>query len=83
MSQSHPDYSKLAARITASNLQKLTPKTFSQAVEQMYKVRAGLGEVASGVVGNVPDVYGRLEGVSDLRWCFFGVTQGRAIGTQH
>jgi ribonucleotide reductase alpha subunit len=36
MSQKHPDFSRLAARISASNLQKNTPKTFSACVEQMF-----------------------------------------------
>ena len=36
MSQKHPDFSRLAARISASNLQKNAPKTFSACVEQMF-----------------------------------------------
>jgi len=47
MSQSHPDYSKLAARITASNLQKLTVKTFSECVEKMHKVTDKRGQNAA------------------------------------
>lgn len=33
----HPDYSKLAARILVSSLHKDTPKTFSNAMEELYK----------------------------------------------
>jgi ribonucleoside-diphosphate reductase alpha subunit len=36
MSQKHPDFSRLAARISASNLQKNAPNTFSACVEQMF-----------------------------------------------
>ena len=37
MSLTHPDYMTLAARIGISNLHKETPKTFSEAMEKLYK----------------------------------------------
>jgi ribonucleoside-diphosphate reductase alpha subunit len=36
MSQMHPDFSILAARISASNLQKNAPKTFSECAKALY-----------------------------------------------
>jgi len=33
----HPDYSVLAARISVSNLHKMTTKTFSEVIEKMHK----------------------------------------------
>lgn len=35
----HPDYGRLAARITASNMAKQTPATFSAAMEKIYAFR--------------------------------------------
>lgn len=32
----HPDYSKLAGRLTVSNLHKTTPKKFSQSIKELY-----------------------------------------------
>lgn len=37
MTTEHPDYALLAGRIEASNLQKLAPKTFSQAMKLAYE----------------------------------------------
>ncbi len=36
MTTSHPDYAKLAARISVSNLHKNTKKTFSEVMEDLY-----------------------------------------------
>ena len=36
MTTAHPDYAKLAARISVSNLHKNTKKTFSEVVEDLY-----------------------------------------------
>lgn len=37
----HPDYGLLAGRISASNLQKQCPKTFSECVEKLYNYKKG------------------------------------------
>ena len=37
MTTSHPDYAKLAARVSVSNLHKNTKKTFSEVVQDMYE----------------------------------------------
>jgi ribonucleoside-diphosphate reductase alpha subunit len=39
MSTKHPDYSKLAARISVSNLHKNTNKVFSEVIESMFKYK--------------------------------------------
>ncbi len=36
MTTTHPDYSKLAGRISVSSLHKSTPKKFSQAIKELY-----------------------------------------------
>ena len=36
MTTAHPDYAKLAARISVSNLHKNTKKTFSEVMEDLY-----------------------------------------------
>ena len=36
MTTSHPDYAKLAARISVSNLHKSTKKSFSETMEDLY-----------------------------------------------
>ena len=46
MSQSHPDFSILAARIAVSNLQKNTTENFSEAVEILYGVKDKAGRDA-------------------------------------
>lgn len=37
----HPDYGLLAGRISASNLQKQCPKTFTECVERLYNYKKG------------------------------------------
>jgi ribonucleoside-diphosphate reductase alpha subunit len=46
MSQTHPDYSRLAARIAATNLQKNSPTTFSECVEKLCSTMDSKGEAA-------------------------------------
>jgi ribonucleoside-diphosphate reductase alpha chain len=36
MTPTHPDYAKLAGRLSVSNLHKQTPKKFSQAIKELY-----------------------------------------------
>ena len=36
----HPDYSRLAARISVSNLHKMTEKTFSTVMDQLHRARS-------------------------------------------
>jgi ribonucleoside-diphosphate reductase alpha subunit len=56
MSQAHPDYSLLAARIAATNLQKNTSKTFSECVEKLYATVDSKGDSAPLVSKEVLEV---------------------------
>lgn len=42
MTTQHPDYSRLAARISVSNLHKMTEKSFSLTMENLHKCAAAL-----------------------------------------
>jgi len=46
MSQTHPDYSVLAARVAATNLQRNTAKSFSACIEELYGAIGTRGEAA-------------------------------------
>jgi ribonucleoside-diphosphate reductase alpha subunit len=56
MSQTHPDYSVLAARLAATNLQKAAAKTFSACIEELYKTVGSRGEPAALVSEELYDV---------------------------
>jgi ribonucleoside-diphosphate reductase alpha subunit len=56
MSQTHPDYSVLAARIAATNLQKNTSPTFSECVEKLYATVDSKGDAAPLVHEEVLEV---------------------------
>lgn len=58
MSQNHPDYSVLAARITVSNLHKLTKthSKFSETTELLYRYKDRQGRPASLIAKDVYDV---------------------------
>jgi ribonucleoside-diphosphate reductase alpha subunit len=56
MSQTHPDYSLLAARIAATNLQKKTSPTFSECVEKLYNTVGSKGDPAPLVSEEIYEV---------------------------
>jgi len=80
MSQKHPDFSRLAARISASNLQKNAPKTFSACVEQMFAtvdrrgVRAPLcsEEIYNVVMANKDRLDAAVKPERDMDFDYFG-----------
>eukprot|EP00400_MALV-I_sp_L67-5_P000416 gene416-1081_t len=55
MSQKHPDYSKLAARIAVSNLHKNSPDKFSEAIELCHNYHDKQGRPASLIAEDVYD----------------------------
>ena len=57
MTTAHPDYAKLAARISVSNLHKNTKKTFSEVMTDLYEyVNPRTGEKAPLLAGDVYQV---------------------------
>ena len=56
MSQTHPDYSILAARLAATNLQKNLPTTFSECVEKLCATVDSNGEAAPLVTEEILEV---------------------------
>ncbi|GGX03928.1 ribonucleoside-diphosphate reductase subunit alpha [Aquimarina muelleri] len=57
MTITHPDYAKLAARISVSNLHKNTKKTFSEVVTDLYEyVNSRTGKKAALIADDVYDV---------------------------
>lgn len=57
MSQTHPDYSNLAARIAVSNLHKQMPKQFSECIKDLYEyINPETGKAAPLVSQEVYDV---------------------------
>ncbi|WP_438711945.1 ribonucleoside-diphosphate reductase subunit alpha [Aquimarina muelleri] len=57
MTITHPDYAKLAARISISNLHKNTKKTFSEVVTDLYEyVNSRTGKKAALIADDVYDV---------------------------
>ncbi|MDT0647139.1 ribonucleoside-diphosphate reductase subunit alpha [Zunongwangia sp. F260] len=57
MTTSHPDYAKLAARISVSNLHKNTKKTFSEVMTDLYEyINPRTGEKAPLLADDVHDV---------------------------
>ena len=54
MTVAHPDYAKLAARISVSNLHKNTKKTFSEVITDLYEyVNPRTGKSASLIADDV------------------------------
>jgi ribonucleoside-diphosphate reductase alpha chain len=54
MTPTHPDYAKLAGRLSVSNLHKQTPKKFSQAIKELYSfVEPKTGKESSLIADDV------------------------------
>ena len=56
LSTKHPDYSMLAARISVSNLQKNTKKSFAETVKELYEYVYPLSPAArhTPIIGDRP-----------------------------
>eukprot|EP00959_Pyramimonas_sp_CCMP1952_P106563 2228095-Pyramimonas_sp.AAC.1 len=63
MSQRHPDFSTLAARIAVSNLHKNTASSFSETCRVLYEYRDAQGRSASLIAD---DVYTFIQDNSEL-----------------
>jgi ribonucleoside-diphosphate reductase alpha subunit len=80
MSQKHPDFSKLAARISASNLHKNAPKTFSACVEKMFATidKRGINtplcseDIYKVVMANKDRIDAAVKSERDMNFDFFG-----------
>jgi ribonucleoside-diphosphate reductase alpha subunit len=77
----YPDYNDLAARILISNLQKTTPKTMEEMIENMRTFRSKNGkpnirlrdEFIEVVKRAAPEIYRRIKDARDFKFTHFGV----------
>jgi ribonucleoside-diphosphate reductase alpha chain len=81
LTPTHPDYSILAARISITSLHKVTPKSFSQVIEQLYNYvdpKTGLkapliaDDVYEIVMQNAKDIDSQIIYDRDLDYDYFG-----------
>ena len=81
MTTTHPDYAKLAGRISVSNLHRTTPKKFSQCVKELYSfVEPKTGKESSlisdelyeFVMANKEVIDGAVDIDRDLDFDYFG-----------
>jgi ribonucleoside-diphosphate reductase alpha subunit len=69
----HPDYEILATRITASNIQKRTPKTFSEAIEKLFEAGLIDPNVRKFVSDNSELLNNSIDTKLDFSFGFFGI----------
>lgn len=74
-STQHPDYSKLAALICASQMHKITPDTFSEAIEMLYKNGDGFihEKVANLVKRRAKEINAKIDSSRDFNLTYFGL----------
>ena len=81
MTTTHPDYAKLAGRISVSNLHRTTPKKFSQCIKELYSfVEPKTGKESSlisdelyeFVMANKEAIDGAVDIDRDLDFDYFG-----------
>lgn len=81
LTPTHPDYSILASRICVTSLHKVTPKSFSQVIEQLYTYvdpKTGLkspmiaDDVYQIVMDNAKDIDSQIISDRDLDYDYFG-----------
>jgi ribonucleoside-diphosphate reductase alpha chain len=81
MTSTHPDYAKLAGRISVSNLHKSTPRKFSQCIKELYSfIEPKTGkestlisdEVYEFVMENKEVIDGAIDMNRDLDFDYFG-----------
>jgi ribonucleoside-diphosphate reductase alpha subunit len=69
----HPDYEILATRITASNIQKITPKTFSKAMKMLYDDGILDVKVWLFISKNIVEIDKTINPKLDFNYGFFGL----------
>ena len=74
MSTQHPDYAKLAARISVSQVHKITPGTFSEAVVKLHNNGKGFldDKLADLVQRRGDEINNRVVGDRDFQLSYFG-----------
>mmetsp|Transcript_22031 Transcript_22031/g.33434 ORF Transcript_22031/g.33434 Transcript_22031/m.33434 type:complete len:493 (-) Transcript_22031:1249-2727(-) len=74
-STQHPDYAKLAALICASQMHKITPNRFSDAVEMLYKNGNGFihEKVADLVMRRAKEINAKIDSSRDFNLSYFGL----------
>merc|ERR1740117_1111349 len=87
----HPDYGFLAARIAISNLQKSTPASFSECVEQLYtyvddrtgrKAPLVSDEFYQAVQDNLELLDSSIDETKDFSYDYFGFKTTSSCSTQ-
>lgn len=68
----HPDYSKLAARIETTNLYKKTPNTFSECVEVLFKQGIVSKKLFDDVSEHQSLINNTIDHTQDDRYDYFG-----------
>jgi len=78
----HPDYAKLAGRLTVSNLHKTTPKKFSQSIKELYsfiEIKTGKesslisSEIYQFVIQNKDALDSYIKQERDFDFDYFGI----------
>ena len=69
----HPDYEILATRITASNIQKRTPKTFSKSAKKLFDDGLLSSHVWLFISKNIVEIDSSINGKMDFSFGFFGL----------
>ena len=75
MSTKHPDYTRLAARICATHIQKVTPNSFSEAVSRLYDEGNGFinKKLAEIVKRRSDDINEKIVHSRDMELTYFGL----------
>jgi len=69
----HPDYEILATRITASNIQKRTPKTFSKSAKKLFDDGLLSSHVWLFISKNITEIDKTINEKLDFNFGFFGL----------
>ena len=69
----HPDYEILATRVTASNIQKRTPKTFSKSAKKMFDDGLLSSHVWLFISKNITEIDKTIDEKLDFDFGFFGL----------
>ena len=69
----HPDYEILATRITASNIQKRTPKTFSKSAKKLFDDGLLSSQVWLFISKNITEIDKTIDEKLDFNFGFFGL----------
>ena len=69
----HPDYEILATRVTASNIQKRTPKTFSKSAKKLFDDGLLSSQVWLFISKNITEIDKTIDEKLDFGFGFFGL----------